>query len=129
LEVEESIWKEGVRKNASVKSLGSHNRVERGVYTKERKSVFVVKRRKGGGTSVHGRSIAKEVHPFLQITTNITSTLCGKKGWEEEDSTRLSSYKPIDDKKWISLTTYRRYTGWSREEKGVYEVGSEMGLQ
>jgi len=77
--VEESIWKEGVRKNASVKSLGSRNRVERGIYTKERESVFIVKRRKRGGTSIYGRSIAKEVHSSLQITTNITSTLCGKK--------------------------------------------------
>jgi len=129
LEVEESIWEKGVRKNTSAKSLGSRNRVERGVYTKERESVFIVKRRKEEGTSICGRSIAKRVYLFLQITTNITSILCGKKGWEEEDGTRLSLYKPMDNKKWISLTTYHRYTRWSREEKGVYKVGSEIGLQ
>jgi len=65
----------------------------------------------------------------LQITTNITSILCGKKEWKEEDSIGLSSCKPMDDKKWISPTTYRRYTGWSREKEGVHEVRSEMGLQ
>jgi len=79
--VKESLWEKGVRKNASVKGLGSCNRVERGVYTKERESIFVVKRGKGESASVHGRSIAKRVYPSLQITTNVTSTLCGKKGW------------------------------------------------
>jgi len=81
LEVEKGLWKKGVRKNASAKGLGPRNRVERGVYAKERESVFLVKRRKRGSASICGRSIAKRVYSFLQITANITSTLCGKKEW------------------------------------------------
>jgi len=64
-----------------VKGLGSHNRVEKGVYTKKRESIFVVERRKGGNTSICGRSVTKRIHLSLQITANVTSTLCGKKGW------------------------------------------------
>jgi len=126
--VKESLWEKRVRKNASAKGLGSHDRIERGVYTKERESIFIVKRGKGGSASVHGRSTAKRVHLPLQITTNITSILCGKKGWEKKDGIRLSSCKPMNDKKWIPPTTYCRHTGQSREKKGVYKVGSKMGL-
>jgi len=64
-----------------VKGLGSRNRAERGVYTKERESVFIVKRGKRGSASIHGRSTVKRVYSSLQITANVTSTLCGKKGW------------------------------------------------
>jgi len=78
--VEEALWKKGVRKNASAKGVGPCNRVERGVYAKKRESVFLVKRGKRGSAIICGRSIAKRVHSSLQITTNVTSTLCGKKG-------------------------------------------------
>ena len=80
MKVEKSLWKKRVRKNASVKSLGPCNRGERRIYTKERKGVFIIQRGKGGSASIHGRSTAKRVHSTLQITTNVTSTLCGKKG-------------------------------------------------
>jgi len=43
--------------------------------------VSVIKERKGGSTSIHGRSTAKRVYLILQITANLTSTLCGEKGW------------------------------------------------
>ena len=79
LEVEESIWEERVGKNASTKSLGPRNRIKGGIYTKEGKGIFVIKGRKGGSASVHGRSTMKRVYLTLQITTNITSALCGKK--------------------------------------------------
>jgi len=81
LEVEKGLWKKGVRKNASAKGLGPRNRVERGVYAKERESIFLVKRGKRGSVSICRRSIVKRVHSSLQITANVTSTLCGKKGW------------------------------------------------
>jgi len=81
LEVEESLWEKRIRKNASVKSLGPCNRVERRIYTKERKGVFIIQREKGESASICERSTAKRVHLTLQITANITSTLFGKKGW------------------------------------------------
>jgi len=64
-----------------VKGLGPCDRVERGVYAKERESIFVIERGERESTSICGGSIAKRVHPSLQITANVTSTLCGKKGW------------------------------------------------
>ena len=35
----------------------------------------------------------------------------------------------MNDKKWIPATTYCGHTGQSGKKKGVYEVGSKMGLQ
>jgi len=81
LEVEKGLWEKEIRKNASTKGLGSHDRVKRGVYTEEGKGVFTVERRKGGSTSICGRSTMERVHSALQITANITSTLRGEKGW------------------------------------------------
>jgi len=112
-----------------VKGLGPCDRIEGRVYTKEGKGVFIIKRRKRESTSVHRGSIAKRVYSPLQITANVTSALCGKKGWQKENSARLSPYKPVDNKKQISTATYCRHTGWSREEEGVYKVKSEIGLQ
>ena len=78
--MEESLWKKGVRKDASVKGLGPCDRVKRGVFTKEREGVFIVERREGRSISICGRSTAKRVYTTLQIATNFTSALCGKKG-------------------------------------------------
>ena len=79
--MKESIWKERVRKDTSAKGLGPRDRVEKEVYAKERESVFVVEREERESTSICGGSVVKRVHSSLQITTNITSTLCGKKEW------------------------------------------------
>ena len=81
MKVEKSLWKKRIRKNASAKGLGPRDRVERGIYAKERESIFVIEREERGSTSICGGSIAKRVHPSLKITANVTSTLCGKKGW------------------------------------------------
>ena len=78
--MKESLWKKGVGKDTSAKGLGLRNRVKRGVFTKEREGVFVVKRKERGSTSIRGRSTAKRVYTTLQIAANFTSALCGKKG-------------------------------------------------
>jgi len=78
--VEKSIWEKGVGENVSAKSLGSRNRVEGRVYSKEGKGVFIIEGRKEGSASVHGKPTAKRVYLTFQITANVTSTLCGKKG-------------------------------------------------
>ena len=65
LEMEESIWEERVRKNVSVKGLGPRNWVEGRVYTEERKGVFIIKREKGGSTSIHRGPTKKRVYPTL----------------------------------------------------------------
>ena len=129
LEVEKSIQEKGVGEDASTKGLGPRHRIERRVYAKEEEGIFTVERRKGRGTSICGGSIKERIHLTLQVTPNITSTLCGKKGWHTEDGTRLSICKPVDNKEWIPLTPHHRYIGWSGKEKGVYEAGSKMEIQ
>ena len=78
--MEESLWKKGVGKDASVKGLGPWDRAKRGVFTKEREDIFVVERRERESTSICRRSTAKRVYMTFQIATNFTSALCGKKG-------------------------------------------------
>jgi len=63
--VKKSLWKERVRKNTSVKSLGSCYRVERGVCAKEEESIFTVEGRKGGSIGVCKRPAEKRVHLTL----------------------------------------------------------------
>jgi len=126
--VKESIWKKGVGKDASAKDLGPCHRVERGVYAKKREGILTIERRKRGSTKICGRPTEKRIYPTLQVTPNVTSTLCGKKGWHMKDGTGLSTSKPVDSKKWIPFTPYHRHIGWSRKKKGVYKVGLKMGI-
>ena len=109
--MEEDVWKKEVRENASAKDLGPCHRIKGEVYTKERKGILIIERRKRGGTDIYRRPVEKRIYPTLQITSNITSILCGKKGWYMEDGTRLLAHKPVDDKKWIPFTPYCRHTG------------------
>jgi len=129
LEVEESIWKKGVRKDASTKDLGPYHRIKEGIYTKKGESILIIKRGKRGSTDICRRPVEKGIYPTLQVTPDITSTLCGEKGWHTENGTRLLTYKSVDNKKWVPFTPHCRYIGWSRKEKGVYEVGFKMGIQ
>ena len=103
--------------------------LKEGFMPKKGKGIFTIERGKGRGTSICRGSIKEKIHLTLQVAPNITSTLCGKKGWHTEDGTRLSTCKPVDNKEWVSITPYCRYIGWSREEKGVYEAGSKMEIQ
>ena len=63
--MEESIWKERVREDASVKGLKPCNRVERRLRSKKRESVLIVKGGKRGGTSICGRPVEKGIYSTL----------------------------------------------------------------
>jgi len=88
LEVEKGVQKKGVRENASAKDLGPCHRIERGVHTKKEKGVhtkkekgiLLVKGGKGRSTGICGGSVEERIHLTFQVTPNITSVLCGKKG-------------------------------------------------
>jgi len=82
-----------------MENLGSCYRIKGEVYTKEREGILIIERRKKGGTDICRRPVEKRIYPTLQITSNVTSTLCGKKGWCMEDGTRLSAHKPVNNKK------------------------------
>jgi len=99
LEVEESIWKKGVRKDAGTKDLGPCHRIKEEIYAKKGESILTIERGKRGSTNVCGRPVEEGIYPTLQVTLDITSTLCGEKGWHTENGTRLSTHKPVNDKK------------------------------
>jgi len=129
LEIEKSIWKERVREDASVKGLGSYNRVKRGVYTKKGKGVFIVEGREKGDTGICGGPTKKRVYPTFQVTPNFTSTFCSKKGWKMKNDTGLLTHKPVDNKKWVLPPSHSRYIGWSGKEKSIYKARPKMGIQ
>jgi len=80
LKVEEGVWKKRVGKNASAKSLGSCDRVKKRFCAKEKESIFSIKGKKRGSTSVHRRPTKKRIYSTIQITLDIASTFCSKKG-------------------------------------------------
>ena len=94
-----------------MKDLGPCHRVERKVYAKKREGILTIERKKRGSTKIYRRPTEKRIYPTLQVTLNIASTLCGKKGWHTEDSIGLSTSKPVDSKKWMPFTPYRRHIG------------------
>ena len=112
-----------------MKNLGPCHRAKRRVYAKKWEGILTIERKKRGSTETRRRPIEKRIHPTLQITPNITSTLCGKKGWHAEDGAGLSTLKPVDNKEWIPSIPHCRYIGWSRKEEGVYKIRLEMGIQ
>ena len=97
--MEENVWKKGVGKDASTKNLGPCHRIKGGIYAKKGESIFTIQRGKRRSTGICGRSVEEGIYPTLQVTPDITSTLCGKKGWYMENGTRLSTHKPVNDKK------------------------------
>ena len=96
--MEEGVQKKGVRKNASMEDLEPCHRVERRVCTKKGKGILVVKGRKGRSTSICRGSAEERIHSTFQVTPNVTSTFCGKKGWHMENGAGLSTHKSVDDK-------------------------------
>ena len=99
--MEKGIWKKGVRKNASAKSLGSHNRIKRRLHTKEGESVFSIERRKRGSTSICRRPTEKGIHSTIQITLDIASTLCRKKDGKQR---MVQDYRHINQ--WMIKNEY-----------------------
>ena len=112
-----------------MKGLGPYHRTKRGIYTKEGESVLVIKGGKGGGADICREPVEKRVYSTFKIALDITGAFCGKKRWHAKNGTRLSTHKPVDNKKRIPPTSHCGYTGWSGKEKGVHEAGLEMGLQ
>ena len=77
--MEESVQKEGVRENASVKDLRPCNRVKRRLRAKKRKDILIVKGGERGGTSICGRPVKEGIYLTFQVVPDIASTFCSKK--------------------------------------------------
>ena len=122
LEVKEIIWKGKIEKNTYQEAIKPYDRVKRGICTKGGESVFTVKRKKGGGTSICGGSTVKRIHLTIKITTDLTSPFYSKEEQQEKNGIRLLLYKPVDSKEQVPLTPNCRYPGWSRKEEGIHET-------
>ena len=85
--MDKSIQEKTVRENAHKKVVGSCNRCKGKICTKKGKGVSVVKGGERRGERVCEGIAEKGLHLAIEITTNGTSILYRKKGWEEEDST------------------------------------------
>ena len=96
--MEESIWKKGVRKDTGAKDLEPCHRAKKRVYTKKGEDILTIERRKRGSTEICRRPVEERIYLTLQITPNITGTLCSKKGWYMEDGAGLLTLKLVDDK-------------------------------
>ena len=129
LEVKENIWKGEVGKNIHKKTIGPYNRIERRVHAEERKSVLIIKGGKRGSTSICKRLVTKGIYLAIKITIDLTSLFCNEEGWKKENSARLLLYKSMNGKEWVSLAPYYRYPRWSRKKEGIYETGSQIGVQ
>jgi len=69
--------------------MGSYDRIKGRVCTKEGKILPLVKGRKRGSEGVHLRTAKEEIYTSIEITSDSTSILCRKKGWEKANGTRL----------------------------------------
>ena len=87
MEVEESIQKEGVGKDASVKGLGSCYRVKRGICAEKGESLLIVKRGERRGTSICGGSVKISQTSFGHICisslTVPTVLMAPKSPWKD----------------------------------------------
>ena len=65
MEVEESIWKKGVRKDTGMKDLGPYYRIKGEIYAKKGESILTIKRGKRGSIDVCGRPVEEGIYPTL----------------------------------------------------------------
>ena len=56
---------------------------------KKEKDISIVKNRKERFLGVFARLVKKEVYLTIKITIDITSVICVKEGWKEENGTVL----------------------------------------
>ena len=75
MEVEESIWKKGVRKDAGTKDLGPCHRIKRGIYTKKGESILTIEKGKEGSTDICKRPVEEGIYLTLQVTPDIASVM------------------------------------------------------
>ena len=79
--------------------MGSCHRSQRRLCSKKGKDTSIVKNREREDTKVCKKLVEKEVYLTIEITIDITSILCAKEGWKEENGARLSIFEQLDNQK------------------------------
>jgi len=70
-------------KKASERMLmRDHNRCKERIHAKGRKILFLVQRGKRGSEGVYSGTDKEGIYLTIKVTTNCTSVLCRKEGWE-----------------------------------------------
>ena len=64
---------------------------------KKGKDIPIVQNKKEGSIRICKGSVEKGIYLTVKVATNITSVLCTKEGWKEEEDTRLSISEQLDD--------------------------------
>jgi len=72
-------------------------RSQRRVCSEKEEDISIVKNRKRGGTEVFEKSVEKKIYLTIEITTDITSILCAKKEWKEENGSELLIFEQLDN--------------------------------
>ena len=78
----QGVWEKVEWKNANMEGVGLHNRVKERICTKKRENLPLIYRREKISEKVHLRIDKKGVYSTGQVTTDYTSILCRKEGWE-----------------------------------------------
>ena len=72
-------------------------RSQRRVCSEKGEDISIVKNRKRGGTEVFEKSVEKKIYLTIEITTDVTSILCAKNEWKEENSSELLIFEQLDN--------------------------------
>jgi len=60
-------------------------------------NIYLLSKIEREGIGICKRSVEKEIHLTIKVTANVTSILCAKEGWKEENGTKLLIFKQLDN--------------------------------
>ena len=87
--MDQGLWEESKWEDADKKDIGLYNRFEGGICTKKRENLSLVQRRERESKRVYLEIGEKVIYSTIKVTTDCTSILYRKEGWEDDDGTRL----------------------------------------
>ena len=76
-------------------------RSQRRFCSKKGEDISIIKNRKRESSGICKRSVEKEIYQIIEITIDITSILCAKERWEEEDGAELSIFETVGQSRLI----------------------------
>ena len=85
--MDKSIWEKAVRENEEI--IGSYNRCEGEVCTKEEESISIVKRGKRRNEGVHLGAAKEGIYSAIKVTSNGASVLHGEERYEKANGLGL----------------------------------------